>query len=163
MLPILQIVTLVLAAVGFSLTLAHALELPGKKRLDKQAYVAVQSIYYPGFTIGGLFGEFGAIVAAMILLVATPPDTAAYLLTFIALIALLLMHGIYWVLTHPVNRVWLGDQKLGSAGAAFFNTTGAAVAGEDWTRLRDRWEYSHVARAAAAFVAFVALAAAAAY
>ena len=55
------------------------------------------------------------------------------------------------------------DQKLGSAGATFFNTTGAAIAGEDWTRLRDRWEYSHVARACCAFVAFVALAAAAAY
>ena len=160
MMPILQIITLVLVAVGFSLTLAHALELPGKKRVDKQAYVAVQSIYYPGFTIGGLFGEFGAIIATMILLVATPPDTAAYLLTFVALMALLLMHALYWVLTHPVNRFWLGDQKLGSAGAAFFNTTGAAVADEDWIRLRDRWEYSHVARACCAFVALVALAAA---
>ena len=163
MLPILQIVTLVLVAVGFSLTLAHALELPGKKRLDKQAYVAVQSIYYPGFTIGGLFGEFGAIVVTMILLVATPVEMLAHRLTFIALVALLLMHALYWLLTHPVNRFWLGDQKLGSAGAAFFNTTGAAVIGEDWARLRDRWEYSHVARAACAFVAFVALAAATAF
>jgi hypothetical protein len=163
MLPVLQIITLVLVAVGFSLTLAHALELPGKKRLDKQAYVAVQSIYYPGFTIGGLFGEFGAIVATMILLVVTPSDTVAHVLTFIALIALLLMHALYWVLTHPVNRVWLGDQKLGSAGAAFFNTTGAGIADEDWTRLRDRWEHSHVARAGCAFVAFVALAAATAF
>ncbi len=163
MVPILQIIALVLVAVGFSLTLAHALELPGKKRLDRQTYVAVQSIYYPGFTIGGLFGEFGAIIATMILLVSTPSETAASLLTFIALLALLLMHALYWVFTHPVNRVWLGDQKLGSAGATFFNTTGAAIAGEDWTRLRDRWEYSHVARACCAFVAFVALAAAAAY
>jgi hypothetical protein len=27
----------------------------------------------------------------------------------------------------------------------------------DWTKLRDRWEYSHVARAACAMVGFVAL------
>jgi hypothetical protein len=160
MLPILQVVMLVLVAVGLSLTLSHALELPGKKRLGKQAYVAVQSIYYPGFTIGGLFGEFGAIIATMILLVATPAGTPTHPLTFVALIALLLMHALYWVVTHPVNRVWLGDRKLGSAGAAFFNATGAAMAEEDWVRLRNRWEYSHVARAGCAFVAFVSLAAA---
>lgn len=162
MLPVLQIVTLVLVAVGFSLTLAHALEFPGKKRLGKEAYVAVQAIYYPGFTIGALFGEFGAIIATMVLLVATPPETSAHVLTFIALMALLLMHALYWLLTHAVNKVWVADQELGKAGAAFFNPGGDARVGADWTRLRDRWEYSHVARAACAFVAFVALAAAAA-
>ena len=160
MLPILQIITLVLAAVGVSLTLAHALELPGKLRLGKEVYVAVQSIYYPGFTIGAPFGEFGAIIATMILLVATPSGTTAFVLTFIALIALLLMHALYWVVTHPVNRYWVADQKLGKAGAAFFNIKGAAEIDENWTRLRDRWEYSHVARACCALIAFVALAAA---
>jgi hypothetical protein len=153
-------VTLVLVAVGLSLTLAHALELPGKKRLGKEAYVAVQAIYYPGFTIGALFGEFGAILATMALLVATPAETGAQVLTFVALIALLLMHALYWLFAHAVNKFWVADQKLGKAGAAFFNPSGDTRIGEDWTRLRDRWEYSHVARAACAFIAFVALAAA---
>ena len=159
MLPILQVITLVLVAVGVSLTLAHALELPGKMRLRKEDYVAVQSIYYPGFTIGAFFGEFGAIIAALVLLIATPSETLAQLLTFIALIALLLMHAVYWVLTHAVNKFWVADQKLGKAGAAFFNPSGER-AGEDWARLRNRWEYSHVARACCAMVALVALAAA---
>jgi hypothetical protein len=163
MLPILQVVTLVLVAVGFSLTLAHALELPGKLRLGKEAYVAVQSIYYPGFTIGAFFGEFGAIVATMALLVVTPLNTTAYVLTFVALIALLLMHALYWVLTHAVNKFWIADQKLGKAGTAFFNPTGESRIGEDWAHLRNRWEYSHVARACCALVAFVALAAATAF
>ena len=159
MVPILQVVTLVLVAVGVSLTLAHALEMPGKMRLGKDNYVAVQSIYYPGFTIGAFFGEFGAIIAALVLLIATPSNTLAQLLTFIALIALLLMHAVYWVLTHAVNKFWVADQKLGKAGAAFFNPSGER-AGEDWARLRDRWEYSHVARACCAMIALVALAAA---
>lgn len=159
MLPILQVITLVLVAIGVSLTLAHALEMPGKMRLGKDAYVAVQSIYYPGFTIGAFFGEFGAIIATLALLVATPADTPAYLLTFVALIVLLLMHALYWMLTHAVNKFWVADQKLGKAGAAFFNPTGES-AGADWARLRNRWEYSHVARACCAMVAFVALAAA---
>ena len=54
MLQVLEVVTVFLAAVAMSLALAHALELPGKLRLDKDTYVAVQSIYYPGFTYGGL-------------------------------------------------------------------------------------------------------------
>ena len=159
MVPVLQVITLVLVAVGVSLTLAHALELPGKMRLRKEEYVAVQSIYYPGFTIGAFFGEFGAIIAALVLLIATPSETLAHLLTFIGLIALLLMHALYWMLTHAVNKFWVADQKLGKAGAAFFNPSGER-AGEDWARLRDRWEYSHVARACCAMIALVALAAA---
>lgn len=159
MLPILQVITLVLVAVGVSLTLAHALELPGKMRLGKEDYVAVQSIYYPGFTIGAFFGEFGAIIAALVLLIATPSDTLGRLLTFVALIALLLMHALYWMLTHAVNKFWVADQTLGKAGAAFFNPSGERP-GEDWTRLRNRWEYSHVARACCAMIALVALAAA---
>ena len=157
MVPVLQVITLVLVAVGVSLTLAHALELPGKLRLHKEEYVAVQSIYYPGFTIGAFFGEFGAIIAALVLLIVTPSETLAQLLTFFALIALLLMHALYWMLTHAVNKIWIADQKLGSAGTAFFNPSGER-AGEDWARLRDRWEYSHVARACCAMVALVALA-----
>jgi hypothetical protein len=159
MLPVLQVITLVLTAIGVSLTLAHALELPGKMRLGKNDYVAIQSIYYPGFTIGAFFGEFGAIIATMILLVATPPDTLARVLTLLALLALLLMHALYWILTHGVNKVWVADQKLGKAGTAFFNPSGEQL-GEDWTELRNRWEYSHVARACCAMTAFVALAAA---
>ena len=157
MFQLLQILTVLLVAVAMALALAHALELPGKMRLRKEEYVAVQSIYYPGFTIGALFGEFGAIIATLVLLVVTPGDTPAYLLTFVALIALLLMHGLYWVLTHAVNKFWVADQKLGKAGAAFFNPTGE-TAGENWARLRNRWEYSHVARACCAMVAFIALA-----
>lgn len=159
MLPVLQIIALVLVAVGVSLTLAHALELPGKMRLRKEEYVAVQSIYYPGFTIGAFFGEFGAIIVTLVLLIATPSDTLTQLLTFIALIALLLMHALDWTLTHAVNRFWVADQKLRKAGAAFFNPSGEQI-GEDWARLRNRWEYSHDARACCAMVAFVALAAA---
>jgi hypothetical protein len=42
-------------------------ELPGKVRLPKEAYVTVQQIYYPGFTIAGV-GEFAAFIAVAFLL-----------------------------------------------------------------------------------------------
>ena len=59
-----------------------------------------------------------------------------------------------------MNKAWLKDETLHGAGAAFFAAGGAGREG-DWTTLRDRWEMSHVARAACGFVALFALAAAA--
>lgn len=156
----LQVLCLLLVAIGLALTLAHALELPGKRRLDRATYAAVQAIYYPGFTIGGLFGEFGAIAATAALAVATPRGNPAFWPTLAALAGLLTMHGLYWVLTHPVNRFWLEGHKLGRAGGAFF-AAGGSTAKVDWTELRDRWELSHVARALCAGLSFVALAIAA--
>jgi hypothetical protein len=62
MFRVLQVLTVILVAVAFALSLAHALELPGKMRLDKETYYAVQPIYYPGFTIGGISEPVGIIL-----------------------------------------------------------------------------------------------------
>jgi hypothetical protein len=162
MLSTLQVVTLVLVALAMVPAVAHALEWPGKKRLPKETYLAVQPIYYPGFTIIGGFGEFGGMLATFALLFVVPRDTSAFWLTVAAFIALVLMHGIFWVVTQPVNKVWLQDQNLSGAVASFFRTRG--VHGEsrnfDWRVLRDRWEYSHLARAVIATGAFILLASA---
>jgi len=61
-----------------ALALAHALELPGKMRLSKEAYLAVQPIYYPGFTIGGSIGEAGGMLALLGLLAFTPYASAGF-------------------------------------------------------------------------------------
>jgi hypothetical protein len=133
--------------------------------MSRETYFAVQPMYYPGFTIGAVFGEFGAMLATLALLAVTPPGIPAFWLSLAALAGLLLMHALYWLLTHPVNKVWLRDQKLRGAGAAFFAVGGAGglgpSAGLEWTKLRNRWEYSHVTRAVFAMASLIALAAAA--
>ena len=68
MLQAFHILTVLMVAIGMGLSLAHALEFPGKRRLGESAYREVQRIHYPGFTIGGLFGEFGAMLALAVLL-----------------------------------------------------------------------------------------------
>jgi hypothetical protein len=108
---ILQVATVLLVAIAMSLALAHALELPGKRRLDQGTYRAVQTIYYPGFTYGG-FSEWLGIIAVLLLLLATPTWSARFTCTFVALVCLVAMHGVYWVITHPVNRFWLKDTEL---------------------------------------------------
>jgi hypothetical protein len=150
----LQIVTILLAAIGMALSLAHALEFPGKRRLERDTYLKVQAIYYPGFTIGGVF-EPVAILAAFALLLFTPFGTLSFWLTAASVAGLLLAHAIYWALVHPVNMAWLKDEKLEGAAGAFF-ATGRHVAG-DWTALRDRWEWSHVARAVLEMLSLIAL------
>lgn len=149
MLALWQVATLMLVALGMAMSVAHALEMPGKMRLDRDAYLTVQPIYYPGFTIGAGFGEFGAMLAVAALLFVTPAGLA-FQLTLAALVALVVAHLVYWAVTHPTNRFWLRDQKLSRAGGAFFELgagAGKDTAAPDWRVARKRWEYSHVGRA----------------
>ena len=102
----LQVLTVMLAAVTMALSLAHALELPGKLRLGKEQYPAVQPIYYPGFTIGGI-AEPAVILATLVLLLMTPADTVVFWLVAGALAALITVQVIFWTKTQPANRFCL--------------------------------------------------------
>jgi hypothetical protein len=159
MFSVLQVLTVLLVAVALALALAHALELPGKLRLTKDAYFATQPIYYPGFTIGGGVGEFGGLLATLALLLMTPVGSVDFWLTLVALLGLLGMQAIYWLFTHPVNKVWLQGEKLSSLGSGFFSFGANKEENRSvsWTQLRDRWEYSHVVRAGLALVSLTAL------
>jgi len=152
---LLVILAAVLVAVTMALSLAHALELPGKMRLDKDTYLAVQKIYYPGFTIGGIAEPLG-IIALVALLALTPYASTRFWWTLAALLALTATHAIYWFVTHPVNLVWTKELPLTGIGATFFSLFAGEVRG-DRSRLRDIWEYSHVARSVLATLSFVFL------
>lgn len=142
----LTLVALILVEIDFGLALAHALELPGKLRLNEAEYKAVQGIYYPGFTLGGLVGEFGGLIVCAVLLFLTPPGTARFEWTAVALASLAAGNLTYWVLTHPVNKFWVKDIGKSALGSGFFSTFANAKPGQ-WTLLRNRWEISHVIRA----------------
>jgi hypothetical protein len=157
MFQFLQVVTTTLAAIAMGLSLAHALEYPGKLRLDRETYLATQAIYYPGFTCGGA-SEPAGILATVVLLIATPTATAAFWLTLAVLLLLGAAHAVFWLVTQPVNKFWLAGEKLGRAGERFFAVDKARGAEmPDWTVLRDRWEFSHIARAVLQGAAFVLL------
>lgn len=96
--------------------------LPGKMRLNKEAYFAMQPIYYPGFTIGGGIGEFGGLISTIILLFFTPYLSAKFWLTLVALLGLIGMQAVYWLFTHSVNKFWLENEKLSSFSSGFGQT-----------------------------------------
>ena len=162
MLLALQVSAVLLVAVAMSLALAHALELPGKLRLDEQTYLSVQAIYYPGFTIGGA-AEPLAVIATFMLLFAMHTDRNQFWLILIAFCAVLAMQIVFWLVTQPTNRFWLRNERLGTTGAQFFSIDRSKQGAEgnrqssEWQRLRNRWEYSHVVRAVLSAISLVAL------
>jgi hypothetical protein len=159
---VLEVATVVLVAIAMALSLAHALEFPGKLRLPEDTYRAVQAIYYPGFTIGGFFGDVGGTIALVVLSVARPYGTPSFWLTLGALVCLVALNVVYWTITHPTNKVWVKDVRLSGAGEKFFASGGSGRETQiaDWAVLRDRWEYSHVARMLFAMLGLILLAAA---
>jgi len=155
---VLQVVTVIVIALAMAPAVAHALEFPGKRRLGRDAYFATQRIYYPGFTILGA-AEPLAIVFTAILLFMAERRSVEFWLALVALGSLVAMQLVYWIFTHPLNKVWLGGERLTQAGAKFFGLGPAEQSDPSrvaWTTLRDRWEYSHVARAALAVASLVA-------
>jgi hypothetical protein len=155
MLLSLEILSVLLVAVAMALSLAHALEWTGKLRLSKEEYLAMQPIYYPGFTIGGI-AEPAGLLALLVLLFLTPEE--GFWLLVGAFVALAAMHATYWLLTHPVNNFWLKDFNPKGLGGSFFAIGGGRLGeGADWTALRDRWETSHAIRAALCLLSLILL------
>jgi hypothetical protein len=151
----LEILSVLLVAVAMALSLAHALEWPGKIRLSKDEYLAMQPIYYPGFTIGGI-AEPAGLLALLVLLFVTTEE--GFWLLVGAFVALAAMHATYWLLTHPVNNFWLKDFKPKGVGGSFFAIGGSRLGEDaDWTALRDRWETSHAIRAALGLLSLILL------
>lgn len=141
MLHVLQVVAVVLVSIAMALSLAHALELPGKLRLPRDDYLTMQQVYAPGFAIGGAVGEFGGIIATGLLLIETPPGPAR-VLTATALAAIVVMHLVFWAVTKPVNQYWFLPRSQ---------------VPQDWMALRNRWETSHLVRAVLAAAGFILL------
>jgi hypothetical protein len=102
----LHVLAITLVALAMAPAVAHALELPGKVRLPKEAYITVQQIYYRGFTIAGV-GEFAAFIAVALLLWSTPRGSLAFWLALWALLGVLAMQVVYWIAIHPINKFWL--------------------------------------------------------
>jgi hypothetical protein len=150
----LYIVTALVVVLTTVPAVAHALELPGKMRLSKDEYAVMQRVYYPGFTVAGL-AEPAGILMILILLIRAPVDhTMWFVVAFASLVG---MQVIYWLVTHPVNKVWIEGQRLSAASGRFFAAGSDRAENRAWVALRNRWEFSHVARASCSMLGLIAL------
>jgi hypothetical protein len=159
----LKVASVVFVAVAMALALAHALEYPGKMRLDRTTYMAMQPIYYPGFTIGGGIGEGLGTILTFALLLVTPADSDQFNWVAAAFASLLAMQAVYWTVTHPVQNFWRDQTRIGPVARRFFglSATTQSVALRERESvmglIQQRWEISHMARAFFGFVGVVAI------
>jgi hypothetical protein len=160
----LKVAAEVFVAVAMALALAHALEYPGKMQLDRATYTAVQRIYHPAFSIGGGIGEGLGVILTFALMMTTPGDSDQFNWIAAAFASLLAMQVVYWTVTRPVSNFWSGPTRLGLATRRFFGLSAAAQTRAEkeyeklWPSLQQRWEISHIARAALGFIGTVTIA-----
>ena len=154
----------VFVAVAMALSLAHALEYPGKMRLDRSTYTAIQPIYFPAFAIGVGIGEGLGLILTFALLIKTPAGTEQFNWTAAGFASLLAMQVVYWTVTYPVKNFWLERPRFDRTVRRFFglSETTQTVARKEreklWPALQQRWEISQIARAFFGFVGVVTIA-----
>jgi hypothetical protein len=137
-----RFLTLLLAALGLTMGAAHVLELPPKMGYDAQLYTAVTSTLYRLFGLVGSIFQVGSILTAVVLAWLVR-GRRSFRLTLAGALALVASLGLWAALVQPVNAEW---------GHVFHADPGAAPAA--YLRLRDRWEYGHVAAFAAWLTGF---------
>lgn len=154
----------VFAAVAMALSLAYALEYPGKMRLDRTTYVAIQPIYYPAFVIGGGIGEGLGLILTFVLLLETPADSDQFNWVAAGFASLLAMQVVFWTVTYPIKNFWVERARPSRAARRFFGLSATAQTAalreyhRLWPALRHRWEVSQIARAFFGFVGVVTIA-----
>ena len=117
MMLVLHLASTLAVVVVTATTLAHALEMPGKLRLPRDKYLAVQRIYYPGFTVVGA-AELPTVLALAGSALATSTDGPAADLRWAAATLAALAHAVYWLVVHPTNRQWLRDDDRVDAASS---------------------------------------------
>jgi hypothetical protein len=137
MFRIIQFVSVLFTSLALAPALAHLMELPNKLRLSREAYLTVQRIYR-GWQLVGI-----VVVAALVstLLLLLQAGDADFLPALVALLCIVATQVVFWSVTFPVNR----------------RTQNWTVVPENWTPLRNRWEYSHALSAALNLVAVVSV------
>lgn len=138
-----QFFTIMLTSVWMASALCHLMELPAKMTYDGPLYVKLHRTLYPMFGRTAGIAEVLAVIAVIGLAWRVRDQPAYFLPTLISAILLVSAHAVFWILVQPANTT-MAAWSLEAIPA-------------DWTHWRDRWEYSHAARAGLTLVALGAL------
>jgi hypothetical protein len=143
MLKFLRFVNLLLVALTLGMTFSHALEYPGKAKLDGAEWLTVQHNVYLAFGVVGAIIEVTAIVTTWIVFAQIRSWKLARVLTLLAGLATTASLGIWFGWVDPVNtalKAWT-----------------PATMPDNWMSFRDRWEAGHAVSAILFGLAFSAL------
>ena len=141
-LQIWRFITLLLAALGLTMGAAHLLELPQKIGYSPELYAAVNTTLYRYFGLAGGILTVAAILAAGVLVFLSRRHPS-FGLALAGTLCLAFSFLLWLALVSPVN----------TEVAHALQSAPETVPGV-WMRLRDRWEYGHVAAFSAWLVGF---------
>jgi Domain of unknown function (DUF1772) len=124
-------VTLVLVALNMGSAFAHVLELPAKMRLDGPSYLLVQGIYR-GFGAAGAMLEPSSVLAAAVMTALHRQRRSSFVLGLAGTASLASALAAWLALVSPMNdrMAWWTRETIP----------------DDWSQVRDQWEYTHAAR-----------------
>ena len=121
-------------AVTMSAAFAHLMEMPAKMRYEPSLYVRLHRTLYPNFgRIAGIAEIVAVVTTGVLALWDGERGSKALPLTASAAGSLAAAHGAYWLWVQPANRT-MASWPLEAIPPL-------------WYRWRDRWEYTHAARA----------------
>ena len=143
-----RFLSLLLAALALIPTAAILMGLPRRINLPGEDYLTVQQIYR-GWELGWLWEQgwpwvvialFLTVLSTLIwtIMVYRKHQVAALAFAFFCILGTLFM---FWFYTHPVNQ----------------QTTNWTLLPENWSALRNQWEYSHAISAILILIALIAL------
>ncbi len=138
-----RFVTLTLTALTLGMAFAHALELPPKLEYDAALYLMLHRTLYWGFGTIGAFVDVGAVLAAIGLAVLLRGRQSSFRWAMLGAAALVMAHAAWWIWVNPANLA-MKQWPLENPPA-------------DWVRLRNQWEYTHLARFFLQLAAFLSL------
>jgi hypothetical protein len=134
LLRIMRFFTLMLASLGMSLGAAHTLELIPKTNYVPELYVDVTSTLYRYYgTIGGPIQVLDAL--ASIILSFLSRRSRGFRLTLGGTFCLIVSVVLWFVIVQAVNGEWSSVWQTGPRSAVV----------QSYIKLRERWEYGHVA------------------
>jgi hypothetical protein len=136
---VLYFICLFSAALALIPSAAHVMELPNKIKMPKAEYLVAQQLYR-GWQFVGL-AVVAALLSTVALTVSLYGQPKAFAAALVACLCIAGTQAVFWTLTFPVNRATKNWNALP----------------ENWTQLRQRWEYSHAASAVLNLIAFVAV------
>jgi hypothetical protein len=140
-----RFLTLLLVALDLGMAVCHALELPAKMLYPASLYLTLHRTLYVAFGAPnpGAFIDVGAVLAAVVLVFLARGRRPAFGLTLLGAVCLAAALATWFALVAPANEAmksWVIDAPPA-----------------DWARMRDQWEYTHLARFAMQLVGFAAL------
>jgi hypothetical protein len=140
-----RFITLELTALLTGMTFCHVLEMPAKMRYSASLYLSLHRSLYVAFGPPniGVFIEFGAILAVVVLVFMVHKERPAFWLTLAGAAALVLGLVVYFLFVEPANAA-MKAMMIEAPADTFIS----------W---RNSWEYGHAAHFALHLLGFSAL------